>query len=208
MTRAWRDWQANADDIQKLEAEEKRLQLKMKCQRALVLARLYGGSALILGTNDADPMQPLRPEATKQGRPDLRPRPVALAAQPRPDDHGPGKPVVRSARVLRDHRQPGAEQRPAASVARHRLHRPEGSRGRLLPVDVVVLGRSDHAVDRRGGEERGPGAKRVRGADRSGAVDVSSSRPDERTSVPRKARTRSTDRVAWLSQAKSTHAPR
>jgi phage-related protein (TIGR01555 family) len=67
MTRAWRDWQANADDIQKLEAEEKRLQLKMKCQRALVLARLYGGSALILGTNDADPMQPLRPEATKQG---------------------------------------------------------------------------------------------------------------------------------------------
>lgn len=67
MTRNWRDWQANADDIQKLEAEEKRLQLKMKCQRALVLARLYGGSGLILGTNDADPMQPLRPDATKAG---------------------------------------------------------------------------------------------------------------------------------------------
>jgi phage-related protein (TIGR01555 family) len=67
MTRAWRDWQANADDIQKLEAEEKRLQVKMKCQRALVLARLYGGSALILGTNDADPMQPLRPEGTQKG---------------------------------------------------------------------------------------------------------------------------------------------
>jgi hypothetical protein len=32
-----------------------------------VLARLYGGSALILGTNDADPTQPLRPEATKLG---------------------------------------------------------------------------------------------------------------------------------------------
>jgi uncharacterized protein len=67
MTRSWRDWQANADDIQKLEAEEKRLQLKMKCQRALVLARLYGGSALILGTNDGDPMQPLRPEGTRLG---------------------------------------------------------------------------------------------------------------------------------------------
>jgi uncharacterized protein len=67
MTRAWRDWQANANDIQKLEAEEKRLALKMKCQRALVLARLYGGSALILGTNDADPMQPLRPASTQQG---------------------------------------------------------------------------------------------------------------------------------------------
>jgi phage-related protein (TIGR01555 family) len=67
MTREWRDWQAEAADIDKLEAEEKRLQLKVKCQRALVLSRLFGGSGLILGTNDADPTQPLRPESVKGG---------------------------------------------------------------------------------------------------------------------------------------------
>jgi phage-related protein (TIGR01555 family) len=67
MTRAWRDWQAEAPMIEKLEAEETRLKLKDKCQRALILARLYGGSALILGNNDADPSQPLNPAATKAG---------------------------------------------------------------------------------------------------------------------------------------------
>ena len=61
MTREWRDWQTDKDTIQKLEAEEKRLQLRMKCQRALVLARLYGGGAIILGTNDPNPMEPLDP---------------------------------------------------------------------------------------------------------------------------------------------------
>lgn len=65
MTRSWRDWQAEASIIEKLEAEEKRLQLKDKCQRALILARLFGGSALILGTNDPDPMQELKPGTSK-----------------------------------------------------------------------------------------------------------------------------------------------
>jgi uncharacterized protein len=59
MTRAWRDWQSDKDTIQALEATEKRLQLKEKCKRALILSRLYGGGALLLGTNDADPSQPL-----------------------------------------------------------------------------------------------------------------------------------------------------
>jgi phage-related protein (TIGR01555 family) len=65
MTRAWRDWQTDAPNIEKLEKEERRLQLKAKCQRALILARLYGGSALILGTNDADPSQPLNPRGER-----------------------------------------------------------------------------------------------------------------------------------------------
>jgi hypothetical protein len=39
--------------------------LKAKCQRALVLARLYGGAGLILGTGDADTTQPLRPDSVK-----------------------------------------------------------------------------------------------------------------------------------------------
>lgn len=67
MTRAWRDWQAQAPDIEKLEAEERRLALKDKCQRALILSRLYGGGAIILGTTDPDPSQPLNPASIKQG---------------------------------------------------------------------------------------------------------------------------------------------
>jgi phage-related protein (TIGR01555 family) len=63
MTREWRDWQADAKNIEALEAEERRLQIKAKCQRAMVLSRLFGGSALYLGTKDTDPTQPLRPES-------------------------------------------------------------------------------------------------------------------------------------------------
>jgi hypothetical protein len=67
MTREWRDWQAESSDIEKIEAEEKRLQIKAKCQRALVLARLFGGGALILGTGETDTTQPLRPDSVKAG---------------------------------------------------------------------------------------------------------------------------------------------
>lgn len=67
MTREWRDWQAESSDIEKIEAEERRLQLKAKCQRALILARLYGGGALILGTRDADPMEELNLDRIKAG---------------------------------------------------------------------------------------------------------------------------------------------
>jgi phage-related protein (TIGR01555 family) len=67
MTRAWRNWQAESTDIEKIEAEEKRLQLKLKCQRALILSRLYGGGALILGTKDGDPSQPLNADGAGLG---------------------------------------------------------------------------------------------------------------------------------------------
>ncbi|MGJ0508916.1 MAG: anti-CBASS protein Acb1 family protein [Methylocystis sp.] len=67
MTREWRDWQAEGEVIDKLEAEEKRLQLKAKCQRALILARLFGGSALILGTSDTATREPLNLNAIKAG---------------------------------------------------------------------------------------------------------------------------------------------
>lgn len=49
MTRAWRAWQTGKDTIQALEAEERRLRLRYKVRRALTLARLHGGGALILG---------------------------------------------------------------------------------------------------------------------------------------------------------------
>jgi phage-related protein (TIGR01555 family) len=67
MTREWRDWQTEAANIEKLEDEEKRLQLKAKCKRGLILSRLYGGGALILGTNDGDPTQPLDPKRVGAG---------------------------------------------------------------------------------------------------------------------------------------------
>ena len=63
MIREGRNWQADGPLIEKLEAEEARLQLWPKLAKALKLARLYGGSALILGTNDSDTSQPLRPES-------------------------------------------------------------------------------------------------------------------------------------------------
>lgn len=49
MTREWRGWQAEDDQIEAIENEEKRLQLRIKVRRAIVLAKLYGGSALIMG---------------------------------------------------------------------------------------------------------------------------------------------------------------
>jgi phage-related protein (TIGR01555 family) len=65
MTREWRDWQADGAAIEKLEGEEKRLKLRAKVQRALVLARLFGGAGLVLGTGDADTTQPLNPRTVK-----------------------------------------------------------------------------------------------------------------------------------------------
>ncbi len=59
MTRAWRDWQAKDDQIEKIEAEERRLGLREKVRRALILGRL-GGGAIILGAG-SDPAQPLPP---------------------------------------------------------------------------------------------------------------------------------------------------
>lgn len=66
MTRAGRDWQAEGDQIEKLEAEERRLGLWDKLRRGLVLGRL-GGGALILGITQGDPSQPLNPEAVGKG---------------------------------------------------------------------------------------------------------------------------------------------
>jgi phage-related protein (TIGR01555 family) len=57
MTRAWRDWQAAKDQIETIEAEEKRLRLRQKVREAIILGRL-GGGALILGLGD-QPDQPL-----------------------------------------------------------------------------------------------------------------------------------------------------
>ena len=58
MTRAWRNWQAEGDQIELIEAEEKRLGLRLKVKRAMQLARFCGGAAIIIGYGDAAPKQP------------------------------------------------------------------------------------------------------------------------------------------------------
>jgi uncharacterized protein len=50
-TREWRRWQARDDQVEKIEAAEKALQLQYKVKRALIRARLYGGAAIIIGVD-------------------------------------------------------------------------------------------------------------------------------------------------------------
>lgn len=59
MTRAGRYWKAEKDQIQKLEAVERSLDLWAKLRKALTVARLHGGSALVLGVRQGSPETPL-----------------------------------------------------------------------------------------------------------------------------------------------------
>ncbi|WP_082471937.1 phage portal protein [Rhizobium sp. Leaf321] len=65
--RKWRDWQAKAADIELIEAEEIRLNYKGKVLDALTKARLFGGSAIFIGTGDQNPEKPLDPATVNQG---------------------------------------------------------------------------------------------------------------------------------------------
>jgi uncharacterized protein len=66
-TREWRDWQAEKTDITKIEDEEKRLHLQFKVKQAIQRARLYGGSALIMGVDQGNPQQELRVDRVRAG---------------------------------------------------------------------------------------------------------------------------------------------
>lgn len=70
MTRAGRQWKAEKEQIQALEAHEKRLMLWHKLREALTTARLHGGAALVLGVRQGMPDQPLR--VASLGRETLR----------------------------------------------------------------------------------------------------------------------------------------
>lgn len=65
--RSWREWQAEADHITAIEAEEDRLQLRTKLRQAQKAARLYGGAAIYIGTDDPDLMEPLAPDRVSRG---------------------------------------------------------------------------------------------------------------------------------------------
>lgn len=59
--RRWRAWTADKDEITKIENEERRLQLQMKVQEAMIHARLYGGGAILISTDEEDTSKELVP---------------------------------------------------------------------------------------------------------------------------------------------------
>lgn len=67
MTRAWRQWQAEDTDIEEIEEEERRLQLKAKVKRALILSRLWGGGAIVIGVAGQNSEQELNADTVGQG---------------------------------------------------------------------------------------------------------------------------------------------
>jgi phage-related protein (TIGR01555 family) len=67
MTREWRAWQADQDQITALEGCERKLFAQMKVQQALVKARLYGGSIIVIGVEAGDPEEELDPESVGEG---------------------------------------------------------------------------------------------------------------------------------------------
>lgn len=57
----WRDWQTDKDNITKIEAEEKRLDLQAKTKHAEVLRGVGGGAMILIAAGDHD--KPLGPES-------------------------------------------------------------------------------------------------------------------------------------------------
>ncbi len=65
-TRRWRAWQADKAQIEKIEAEEVRLDLRAKVKQAITRARLFGGSAIFIGTGETNAV-PLNPGRIQAG---------------------------------------------------------------------------------------------------------------------------------------------
>lgn len=66
-TRRWRGWQATKEQIEKIEAEEKRLDVRGKVKQALTRSRLFGGAAIFIGTGERNTVLPLTAERIQAG---------------------------------------------------------------------------------------------------------------------------------------------
>lgn len=67
-TRAWRSWQAEADQISAIEDVEKRLGVQRKARDALIKARIFGGGAIVIGVDGAGQWsEELRLDRIKRG---------------------------------------------------------------------------------------------------------------------------------------------
>ncbi len=67
MLREWRQWQAEPDQVTKIESAEAALGLRTKLLEALIRARKDGGAAILIGDGSTDPTLPLVPAGMKQG---------------------------------------------------------------------------------------------------------------------------------------------
>ena len=65
--RKWRSWNADGDDVSKLEAEERRLGLQGKLLDTYIKARLFGGAAIYIGTGDHEASKALNPDRIGTG---------------------------------------------------------------------------------------------------------------------------------------------
>lgn len=65
--RKWRDWQAKKPQIEAIEKEEQRLNVKGKILEASKKGRLFGGAVVLIGTGDSDPQEPLDVERVGKG---------------------------------------------------------------------------------------------------------------------------------------------
>lgn len=65
--RKWRNWQADNDQVEKIEAEEKRLNVRGKVLEARIKARLLGGAAILIGTGEENLSEPLDVDRIGQG---------------------------------------------------------------------------------------------------------------------------------------------
>ena len=67
MTRCWRTWHARDDLVDRMEAAERKFDLRRKTSEALRWARLFGASAIIIGAKSGRPCDPLDAGALAQG---------------------------------------------------------------------------------------------------------------------------------------------
>lgn len=67
MTRNWRQWQASRDQIEDLERLERQMRIKAKVKRALILSRLWGGGAILMGIGTEAPETPLDASRVRKG---------------------------------------------------------------------------------------------------------------------------------------------
>lgn len=66
--REWRSWQADKAQIEKIEAEEKRLDVQQVLRDALLIARHQGGGAIVPVGLSGSPATPLRPDSIRAGQ--------------------------------------------------------------------------------------------------------------------------------------------
>lgn len=65
--RNWRYWQAKKEQIELIEAEEERLNVKGKILEAMLKGRLFGGAAVFIGTGDQNTASELKPDGVRKG---------------------------------------------------------------------------------------------------------------------------------------------